>query len=122
MTSPPLFHGGIPGLMPGDKLLPPSVTGTSTLLEIAQDIAPEGPQRSDRVYLTTEVAAAMFFAAAYPYGAVYLAVADGELEADPDCTEPGVSYQCASATVVAVIIPEVDTPAIMQAAFGSEAS
>ena len=98
----PLYHGGIPGLNPGSKLLPPSVTGQSTLLEISKQIAPDGPQRSDRVYVTTDFTAALLFAACYPNGDVYEVMPIGELEHDPDCTEHGYGFQCKEALIVRV--------------------
>lgn len=94
-----LYHGGIPGLKAGGKLLPPSATGKSTLLKIAQELEPDGPQRSDKVYLTSDPAAARMFAQLYPNGYVYRTFPSQPLEDDPDCDEPGLSYQCPSATV-----------------------
>lgn len=42
------YHGGVPGLRVGDTLLPPSITGKSTLLEYAKKVDPNGPQRADK--------------------------------------------------------------------------
>lgn len=97
------YHGGIPGLKKGDKILPPARTGRSTLLKYGREIDPKGVQREDRVYLTTDHRAAELFAATYPRGDVYKVVPDGDVEEDPDCLELGLSYQCQSATIKAVI-------------------
>lgn len=96
-------------------LLPPSVTGKSTLLKYAQEINPSGPQRADKVYLTTDLEAAKLFAFAYPCGHVYRAVPALPLEDDPDCKEPGISYQ----TPAAIVVPP-DTPVIDWVIAGGE--
>jgi len=97
------YHGGVRGLKQGDKILPPSVTGNSTLLQFAREIAPTGPQREDRVYITTDKKAARLYASVMPRGDVYEVIPDGELEDDPDCVVAGLSYQCQSATIKRVI-------------------
>jgi hypothetical protein len=97
------YHGGIRGLKQGEKILPPSVTGNSTLLQYATEIAPDGPQRKDRIYLTTDKKAARLFASVVPRGDVYEVIPDSELEDDPDCSVPGISYQCTSATIKRVV-------------------
>jgi hypothetical protein len=93
------YHGGVRGLKQGDKILPPSVTGTSTLLQYAQEIDPDGPQRADRIYLTTDKRAARMYASIVPRGDVYEVIPNGELEHDPDCSIEGYSFQCESATI-----------------------
>lgn len=101
------YHGGIKGLTRGDKILPPSVTGKSTLLQYAREVDPTGVQRNDRIYLTTDKKAAKMFASVYPYGDVYEVIPDGEIESDPDCLEDGLSYQCHSATIKYVVATRV---------------
>jgi hypothetical protein len=91
-----------PGLKKGEILLPPSITGKSTLLQYAKQIAPDGVQRADKVYVTTDVTSAELFAAVYPHGDVYK-VRPHDMEEDPDCTEHGLSFQCSKAEVIAVI-------------------
>ncbi|MHB1420745.1 MAG: DUF5131 family protein [Bacillota bacterium] len=104
------YHGGKPGLNIGDKLLPPSVTRKPTLLQYAQKIAPEGPQRKDRVYLTIDQDDAGIFAMVYSRsgGSVYRAVPALPLEEDPDCKVPGYSFQTPVATVVEKQAPLID--------------
>jgi len=97
------YHGGIPGLRPGDRVLPPSTTGKPTVLDFARETAPCGPQREDRVYLATEVEHARVFAAAYPYGGVYEVDPVGFVAPDPDATGPGYSWQAGEAVVVLVL-------------------
>jgi protein gp37 len=104
----PYYHGGIPGLKIGDTLLPPNVTGKPTLLKYAQEIAPDGPQRDDRVYLTTDKESASIFAYCYPKGDVYRAIPTLPLEDDPDCLEPELSYQTPKAVVVQDKTPLLD--------------
>ena len=101
------YHGGVKGLSRGDKILPPCETGKSTLLEYAKEIDPNGVQRGDMIYITTDKKAAKMFAMAYPFGDVYDVVPDGELENDPDCLESGLSYQCKSATIKYVVATRV---------------
>lgn len=97
------YHGGVRGLKKGDKILPPITTGNSTLLQYAQQIDPNGPQREDLVYITTDKKAARMYASIIPRGDVYEVVPDEDLADDPDCTVPGLSYQCASATIKRVV-------------------
>lgn len=97
------YHGGVRGLKQGDKILPPSTTGKSTLLKYAQEIDPNCDQRADRIYLTTDKRMAKLFAAGFPRGDVYEVIPDDEVEDDPDCLEKGLSYQCQSGTIKRVL-------------------
>ncbi|WNI19140.1 hypothetical protein [Actinacidiphila sp. ITFR-21] len=103
------FHGGIPGLRRGDRILPPDATGTEHRLSAhAEELGAFGhATRTDVVYLATERQVARAYAAGYPDGALYQVQPDGEVEPDPDCLAPGVAWQCTGATVVAVIDPVV---------------
>jgi hypothetical protein len=102
------FHGGHPGLKPGDLILPPATTGTGrTLAEYSEQLAGSGHVRRDRVYLTTGRDVAKVYAAFYPDGALYEVEPDGEMVPDPDCTVPGVSFECPAARVLRVIDPVV---------------
>jgi len=94
------YHGGIPGLKRGEKLLPPSITGKPTLLQYAQEIAPDGPQRADKVYFTTDKHMANIFSLGYPMGDVYRAIPESPVENDPDCNEPEMSFQSPSGKIV----------------------
>ncbi len=96
---PTYFHGGFPRLRVGEFVLPSSVTGAHS----TADHGAEGVCRRDRVYLTTDLQAAKVFAAMFPNGRgwVYQVEPDGELEPDPDCKDPGFSFQCERARVVA---------------------
>jgi hypothetical protein len=58
--------------------------------------------RDDRVYLTRSIDGARFFASAAPNPVVYEAVPEGEIEPDPDCTEPGLSIACQKARIIAL--------------------
>ncbi|WNG49216.1 hypothetical protein F0U60_37685 [Archangium minus] len=57
--------------------------------------------RADRVYVTSLQEAAELYAALYPDGGwVYRVQPCMPLEADPDCTEPGVSFACLGALII----------------------
>jgi hypothetical protein len=103
------FHGGYPGLKPGDLILPPDTTGTEHRLSAiaAEHGGPAYSTRTDIVYVTTGRDVARAFAAFYPDGALYRVEPDGELEPDPDCATPGLSWQCPAARIAAVIDPVV---------------
>lgn len=95
------WHGGQAGLRPGQSILPPRLTGArATLLATARAAGMETPARDDVVYVTTDYAAALLYAVMHPSGgAVYLVEPRGELRPDPDCSVPGLSYECDRATI-----------------------
>lgn len=100
------FHGGVPGLVRGDLLLPPAATGTERTLT-ADVLDMGGTARLDRVYVTTGREVARVYAALRPDGALYEVEPVGELVADPDCRVAGVSYEVPAARVVRVVDPRV---------------
>lgn len=103
------FHGGYPGLKPGQLILPPDTTGTEHRLSAitAEHGGPAYSTRTDIVYITTGRDVARAFAAFYPDGALYRVEPDGELEPDPDCATPGLAWQCRTARIAAVVDPVV---------------
>lgn len=103
------FHGGFPGLRPGDLVLPPDTTGTDHRLSAVSAVlgAPVHATRTDVVYVTTGRDVARAYAAFYPDGALYEVKPRDELEPDPDCLMPGLSWHCSAAEVVAVVDPVV---------------
>lgn len=95
------YHGGVPGLRAGDRLLPPEVSGTErTLSEYVPSVAPHGHRR-DVVYVTPDREAARTFAAFYPDGALYEVELVGAPQDDPDA--PGVAAMVRAATVRTVV-------------------
>jgi hypothetical protein len=108
------YHGGVTGLRPGDALLPPSVTGSDSLHEPTTEEYGEdrNPHRPDRVYVTTSIEWAWFYALdsgtrgtpPRMVGAVYRVDPASLLEGDPD--QP-MSFACTSATVRSVLDAEV---------------
>lgn len=93
------FHGGPRGIWPR-RILPPDVTGAPTTADYGAD----GVCRRDRVYVTTSYAAAAMFAALAPGGgAIYEVVPDGDVEPDPDCDAPDLSFACRSARIVRAV-------------------
>jgi hypothetical protein len=97
------YHGGVRGLKKGDKILPPSITGNSTLLQYSKEINPDCDQRDDKIYITTDKKWARIYAAVIPRGDIYEVIPDGDIENDPDCLKDGLSYQCDSATIKRVL-------------------
>ena len=97
------FHGGPAGLREGDFILPPSLTAAKSCSDLSVKIK-NNPHRKDRVYLASTMDAAFMFGAQAPWRdvAVYAVIPWDELEPDPDCNEPGLSYQCATARIIRV--------------------
>ena len=95
------WHGGLPGIKRGAYLLPPIITKSPSLSEFGG----VGVHRRDRVYVTTSRANALLFAAGVRRGVIYECEPIGELEPDPDCSMPGLSWQCEKARVIRVIKP-----------------
>ncbi|MEN6549384.1 MAG: hypothetical protein ABFE07_25340 [Armatimonadia bacterium] len=96
------FHGGVRGLRVGDYLLPPDSTGARSCSEFGG----AGVHRNDRVYITPSPEAALLYAAGQDRGVVYQCMPVGDIEPDPDCTMPGLSWQCEKARIVKVIKPK----------------
>ena len=97
------FHGGVPGLKPGDLVLPAATTGTArTLTKYGIELGGDHVRR-DRVYVTTGRDVGRAYAAFYPDGALYTVQPHGDLEPDPDCGIDGLSWQCQTATVLTVV-------------------
>ncbi|GGZ72917.1 hypothetical protein ACFOOM_01225 [Streptomyces echinoruber] len=103
------WHGGVPGRLPGDRLLPPAVTGTErTLTRYAHVLGASAERaRRDRVYVATGRDIARVYAAFYPDGALYEVLPVGGMTADPDCLVDGVSWEYPAAVVVDVVDPVV---------------
>lgn len=116
-----LWHGGKPGLSPGDLLLPPCETGVLTrvdLLTAAGIITPDwmdaDRNRRDRVYLTRDRELARAYAYSWEWdqlgrGALYIARPVGPSWPDPDLLDH--SIECERAEVVAVYDPAVQMSA-----------
>lgn len=122
-----LWHGGVPGLNPGDLLLPPNQTGIITTTQIAQTLGFDPHEhgveadrmRPDRVYLTPHRELARAYAACWTsktdsglrtgYGSLYVARPVGEFWPDPDLPD-GVGIECEQAEIVAVYDPAVRMP------------
>lgn len=102
MADATYWHGGRPGVQRGAFLLPPEITKVRSLSEFGA----AGIHRRDRVYVTTDQAAALLYAASVKRGVIYQCEPLGNVEPDPDCTLPGLSFQCERARVVRVIKPK----------------
>ena len=109
------FHGGVPGLKPGDKILPANETGMTTLGEVEYEyglragVREHGGWRPDKVYVGTATVA-LLYAGLWTLspmrdgeGQLYEVRPVGQLTADPAGTFTWWGRQawlCASATVI----------------------
>lgn len=91
------FHGGNRGLKIGDYILPPSETRRAS----ASDFGAQLVHQKDRVYVTTRLTDAQFFASGSQKPIVYEVEPEGELAPDPDCNS-GVSFTCSKAKIIAL--------------------
>ncbi|WP_146207661.1 hypothetical protein [Bradyrhizobium sp. SUTN9-2] len=93
------FHGGRAGYK---EILPPSLTGAEQ-----NGVVPDNVRRKDRVYVTTDIAAAIVWAAQHSSPMLYEVEPKGAIEADPDHKGVDTSFQCEKAEIVALhAIPE----------------
>lgn len=113
----PWYHGGRPGMRPGDIVQPPSVTGVVTFSELLKRYSVRiwlasgrHKDRRDRVYIG-ELPVATLAAAFYTlnpfvddHGAVYQVEPIGDIEDDP--ADPD-GYRCRSAEVISVVMADV---------------
>lgn len=106
------WHGGAPGLRPGDLIEPQPlgdgahlVNGCPTCEARRQgEQLPDDDLDPSKVYVTTEREYARIYAAGYPRGALYRVEPVGDLEPSPD---PVPSWGCNAARVIAVYDPLV---------------
>ncbi|WP_316205311.1 hypothetical protein [Bradyrhizobium sp. SZCCHNS3004] len=94
---PRYFHGGNRKLRVGDNILPPSISGAQRVAGLNNPLS-----RQDRAYLTLSIDAARFFASSSDNPIVYEVIPIGDVEPDPDCKVPGVSFACSSARIIAL--------------------
>lgn len=86
------YHGGDAGLLVGQYIEPPNVTGKDNTVGL-------NPLRNkDRVYVTKDIAGAMFFASRSDSPTVYEVTPEGEIEDDPDHRAKGISFACPKVT------------------------
>ena len=91
---PKLYHGGPRGL---SVILPPTET---KVRDTSAYVPGNGVHSRSKVYLTSSFDAAIMYASCHPKGVVYEVRPQGQLEADPDCSMPGLSWACDRAEVV----------------------
>jgi hypothetical protein len=108
------YHGGAPGLRPGD-VLEPRPAGDERHYwddcEVCQARRAGAPLEDDdldptMVYVTSSRIYAKLYASGYPRGAVYRVEPEGELVESPDPASTH-SRGCARARIVAVLDPLV---------------
>jgi hypothetical protein len=111
---PKFYHGGKPGLQPGDLILSPSVTKSKPTVGRVASADVKRKHRDDRVFITPDAKFALFFAAMHPSGegVVYQVEPMGDLEVDPHwelINSEGTGYretkQCES-VVATVKVPD----------------
>jgi hypothetical protein len=104
MSDERYFHGGAPGLKPGDLIEPQPydvgrhlIAGCPTC-EARKAGDPLAADNNDptKVYVTTDREYARVYAIGYPLGALYVVTPLGELTESPD---PVPSWGCSAATV-----------------------
>lgn len=112
MSDPVYFHGGVAGLYPGDRILPPATTGRRASRSfLPDDLRGDADHvREDRVYLTTDVEIARMYAGLHPDGTrkrggdLYRVTPEGPVEPDPDWLGgPGMSVQAVAAWVLGIV-------------------
>lgn len=95
------YHGGPSGIT--GWIEPPEVTGAKCAADYGDEDFRKrvvAVHRRDRVYVTTNAVAAMLWGAGFPDGTVYRVEPEGAIEDDPDCSQPGLSFQCSRARIV----------------------
>lgn len=101
------FHGGVPGLRPGDLLEPQPLGEGAHLVDgcptcearkTGQQL-PTDELDPAMIYVTTDREYARLYASGYPRGALYVVDPVGELTPSPD---PVPSWGCPAARVTAV--------------------
>jgi hypothetical protein len=88
------YHGGDAGLLVGQYIRPPDVTGKDNMVGL------NPLRKKDRIYVTKDIAGAMFFASRYGSPMVYEVTPEGELEDDPDHNISGISFACPKAKII----------------------
>jgi hypothetical protein len=105
------WHGGAPGLRPGDLIEP--TTGTRHLVDGCKEcearrhggtLMHDAGPRPDRVYLTRDRDYARIYANGYPRGALYTAEPLGELEPTTGL-DPVPSFAATAARILSVYDP-----------------
>lgn len=109
MTTGRFWHGGAPGLQPGDLIEPRPDTDTQHLVDgcptcearrRGEQLA-EDDNDASLVYVTQERDYARIYAAGYPLGALYVVEPVGEL-VDRSAHDPVPSWGCSAARVLSV--------------------
>lgn len=95
------YHGGPPNLGVFGRILPSSKTSAAS----TADYGAEGICKRSKVYVVTDPEAAAIFASMHPSGKgrIYKVKPIGELSPDPDCSEPGLSWECDEAKIVGIV-------------------
>lgn len=105
-----LYHGGVPGLKPGDLIQPGhSRDGNHDDCPICRKrrehgaSAPGGTQHPENVYCTTDRLYAKLYASLYGHGDVYQVEPVGPLVPTTDEGDPEGSYRCPALRVKRIV-------------------
>ena len=90
------YHGGDAGLRIGEYILPPNDTGKDNMVGL------NPLRRKGRVYITKDIAGAMFFASRSDNPMVYEVTPEGDIEDDPDHKTKGISFACPKGKIIAL--------------------
>ncbi|NKI17399.1 hypothetical protein HCU74_08215 [Spongiibacter sp. KMU-166] len=88
------YHGGRGGMRKGQFVLPPDVTGAKSTAKFGNYMCD-----TSQVYVTTEFTDAAMYAVGVG-GDIYEVEPIGELQEDPDCNRPGISFSCTKAKIL----------------------
>jgi hypothetical protein len=88
------YHGGDGGLLVGQYILPPDVTGKDNMVGL------NPLRKNDLVYVTKDIAAAMFFASRSNSPTVYEVTPEGDIADDLDHNGKGISFACPKAKII----------------------
>lgn len=112
---PRYWHGGAPGLRPGDIITPRDPNDTRHLVDGCEVCEarrqgaplPDDDNNPNHVYVTTDRDYARFYAFGYPRGALYRVEPIGEL-VDRSENDPVPSWGCDAARILSVYDPVVN--------------
>jgi hypothetical protein len=90
------YHGGDGGLQIGQYILSAKEIGKDNMMGL------NPLHQTDRVYVTQDIAGAMFFASGHKTPIVYEVKPEGHLEDDPDHRTKGISFACPKAKIIAI--------------------
>jgi hypothetical protein len=97
-----MFHGGPSGLSVKGFILPSDETKVYSCTDATANTNIQNPHRTDRIYISPVFRAAEMFAAMAPHVnvSIYEVEPIGDVEPDPDCDDPTMSFQAEKAKIL----------------------